>query len=67
LGKKGSPHDGFLLCKSLIHPDGAGIRAVRYLYGTFGNVLEENLYGNLSGECPYPLIINRKNFPIENG
>jgi len=65
-GEKGSPFDGFLICKSLLNPDGTALRAVRYLYDTFGNVLEENTYGNLSGECPYPLLIDSTNMPVEN-
>ncbi len=55
------------LCKSLLNPQGLGIRPYRYAYDAFGKVIEEDVYGNLSGQCKQPLIIDGNHHPSENG
>ena len=42
------------------------ISSVRYLYDPRGNVIEERLYGNLSGAGPPPVLDNN-GLPIERG
>ena len=42
-------HDGNLLCKSLLDSNRHLIKAMRYTYDNRGNVLEKQIYGNLSG------------------
>jgi RHS repeat-associated protein len=49
-GEKNSAEEGHLLCKILLSEEKKPIQAVRYFYDPFGNIREERLYGNLSGE-----------------
>ncbi|MDX8431203.1 MAG: RHS repeat-associated core domain-containing protein [Candidatus Algichlamydia australiensis] len=57
---------GFL--KSKLYKDGKykNQLARAYVYDEQGNVLEDQLYGNLSGECQIPLEMEKK-MPLENG
>ena len=62
-GEANTPKAGNLKCKALTSADGAGIYCCRYKYDDHGNVLEERLYGNLSGKFQKPLAIDELGKP----
>lgn len=57
-----------LLCHTFFY-DGSNnpILSKRYIYDDAGNVKEERLYGQLSGQCPISLSIGKDRLPVENG
>ena len=55
-----------LICKSMIDADGSVISSVRYQYDLRGNVIEERLYGNLSG-AGAPPILDNNGLPMDQG
>jgi RHS repeat-associated protein len=57
---------GSLLCTSLLDSNRRPYRAKRYTYDNLGNVLEERIFGNLSGKGS-PLNLDARGLPIENG
>ena len=57
---------GNLLCTALLDSDKRAYRAKRYAYDNLGNVLEERIFGNLSGKGS-PLNLDAKGLPIEDG
>lgn len=59
--------DGILLqCKSLLDANQTPLSAVKYLYDSSGNVIEEIFYGNLSGSGSAPTL-NSEGIPLDNG
>ena len=63
-GAKGSKDETNLLCKVLFDDKKEPIQAFIYVYDDFGNVIEEKLYGNLTGEGG-ALRLNQEGFPEE--
>ena len=64
-GAKGSKDETNLLCKVLFDEKKEPIQAFIYLYDDFGNVIEEKLYGNLTGEGR-ALRLNQEGLPEDN-
>ncbi len=64
----GQPHgQGELVCKSWLDKITGNHIARTFSYDSRGNVLEERLWGNLSGRSPAPLTLDDNNRPIANG
>ncbi|NGX30321.1 MAG: putative deoxyribonuclease RhsA, partial [Candidatus Anoxychlamydiales bacterium] len=55
----------FLSCKT-IYDSQKAISSKRFIYDGKGNLIKEISYGNLSGQCQAPLVIEN-GFPIMNG
>lgn len=66
-GDPDTPNEGNLISRTLKMPDDAPILCRHYTYDDNGNVTNERLYGNLSGNNTTPLIISLKGIPQENG
>ena len=62
-----SPDCSNLKVHRFLHADGRGIKARTYRYDERGNVLEETLWGNLSGHSEIPLSFDDRGYPIDNG
>ncbi len=56
-----------LLCHTIYEASDTPVLSKRYAYDGKGNVVEEKLYGQLSGTSATPLMIGGDGFPIENG
>ena len=61
------PDNKKLISRILYSPDGAPICCLHYQYGPTGAYEEMTLFGNLSGTCPVPLLIDSNGLPIANG
>ncbi len=57
------------LMTSRILEDGQGqaIHCIQFSYDDQGQLIRETLYGNLSGSCPFPLLIQSDGTPEFNG
>lgn len=58
---------GCLLCKTLFDENNQAIIARTFSYDERGNVVTEQIYGNLTGKCNTSLVIDAQGLPIENG
>ncbi|NGX28902.1 MAG: putative deoxyribonuclease RhsC, partial [Candidatus Anoxychlamydiales bacterium] len=56
----------FLLGKTIFDSSEQAVFSKRFSYDNNGNLIKETFYGNLSGKCKAPLIIE-KSFPKMNG
>lgn len=75
-GKEQVPHsserfiwtsEGNLLCKSFHNEQGEPLFARTLSYDGRGNVVQERLYGNISGACTAPIHIQGNGTVVENG
>ncbi len=58
--------EGNLLYKSLLDGNQNPIWLKEYVYNRLGDIIEERIYGNLSGRSA-PLVLNSENKPVANG
>jgi RHS repeat-associated protein len=52
--------NGYLIAKALLDANGYAIFSKTFVYDDFGNVVQERLYGNLTGGSPGPYSINTR-------
>lgn len=63
-----SPVKGHLISSLLYDPSNASVQICRtYTYDDNGNILEERLYGNLTGEGPSGILISEDGIPHKYG
>lgn len=56
-----------LVSKTLEDATGTVLSCQTSEYNEDGQVIKETLYGNLSGQCQVPIILQENGFPIDNG
>lgn len=56
-----------LVCRAYTNANDENLLAQRFQYDEHGNVVRETVYGNLTGQCSSPLIIDKNGSVIENG
>jgi RHS repeat-associated protein len=61
-GERDDSDEGHLLAKA-IKQDGKAIKCTRYTYDNYGNVTEERLYGNLTGQGTKKFSLNDEGKP----
>ncbi|CDZ81072.1 Cell wall-associated polypeptide CWBP200 [Candidatus Rubidus massiliensis] len=65
-GSKYTPDEGNILAKCWKNSEGIIQKGVFFTYDERGNILDERIYGNISGQCPIPVAIENKRV-IPNG
>lgn len=56
-----------LVSKALEDAEGTILSCQTFDYNEDGQVIKETLYGNLTGRCQVPIILQDNGFPIDNG
>jgi RHS repeat-associated protein len=62
-GKRDDSDEGHLLAKTIYNKDEKAVVCERYSYDSHGNITEETLHGNLSGQCADPFSVSDEGSP----
>ena len=65
-GAPDTPNDSHLISRTLQDEKGQIAFCRHYVYDELGNILEDQLYGNLSGKSSQPVVMKNK-APLDNG
>ncbi len=65
-GAPDTPNDSHLISRTLQDEKGQIAFCRHYVYDELGNILEDQLYGNLSGKSSQPVVMKNK-VPLDNG
>jgi RHS repeat-associated protein len=57
----------YIVAKTILDSQGKAIFSKCFIYDSYGNVISEKLYGNLSGKCFIPIQFDGNGLPINNG
>lgn len=60
-------HKGKLMCRAYADGEDKNLLAQYFSYDEKGNLINETVYGNLSGDCSSPLLLNKDGTIIDNG
>jgi RHS repeat-associated protein len=62
-GKRDDSDEGHLLAKTIYNKDEKAVVCERYSYDSYGNITEETLHGNLSGQYADPFSVSDEGSP----
>ncbi|MDB6081855.1 MAG: hypothetical protein JWO53_1127, partial [Chlamydiia bacterium] len=65
-GKRDDSDEGHLRARSLVREDGRVVQSFSYTYDSHGNVIQEDLYGSLTGKNPHSFTIYDSGVPKQS-